>query len=176
MLSKKQKTIVALIAILLAGALVGANMLMKRITTNTPTPTPVSQQVAPASPETDPDAFTDRDAQDVCERLAPDALKAYVTDTPDRERLLQRYFTPNARGLSISVHDIAQQPATRFSGFLNTSDGDTAVCSVATGIDAPWILEFRWDDSDDWLCDGVSGGMNGAYRQRTGQAPKAQER
>lgn len=176
MLSKKQKTIVALIAILLAGALVGANMLMKRIKTNMQTPAPASQSVSPASPEADSDAFMTRDAQTVCERLAPDALKAYVTDAPDRAQLLHRYFTPNARGLSISVHDIADQPATRFSGFLNTSDGDTAVCSVTTGIDAPWILEFRWNNEDGWLCDGVSGGMSGAYRQRTGQAPKAQER
>lgn len=176
MLSKRQKIIIAFVALMLAGALVGANLLMRRIKAHTPQPTDTSQSAAPTPNATDSGTFMDRDAQTMCERLAPDTLKAYTTDSPARSRLLQRYFTPDARGLSISVHDIAEQPATQFSGFLNTSDGDTAICSVTTGIDAPWILEFRWDDADGWMCVGVSGGMNGAYRQRSGQAPKAEGR
>lgn len=174
MLSKKQKIIITIIAILLAGALAGANMFMRKLKSHTPPSAAETQSVASTTPSSDTAAFMGRDAQDMCERLAPAALKAYVTDAPDRAQLLQRYFTPTARGLSISVHDIAEQPAKQFSGFLNTDNGDTAVCSVATGIDAPWILEFRWDDTNGWMCDGVSGGMNGAYRQRSGQAPKAE--
>lgn len=179
MLTKRQKTAVAIIAVLLVAVLVGMNAAMNAIrsrseaheTANHPTQTTERDD----DYDTADGAYMTRDAETMCAQLAPKALAAYVTDSADRDELLQKYFTPNAQGLTVSVKELAKQPSDSFEGFLNTSEGITAVCSVATGIEAPWILSYSWDDANGWRCDAVTGGMIGAYKQHSGKAPKAKE-
>lgn len=104
---------------------------------------------------------------DLCARTAPRAVRAYVTDSLDRKRLLRRYFTPRAGGLNIPVSDIAPQPAAEFAGFLNEgTPRATATCSVSTGLESPWILDYEYSADSGWLCTSIAGPMNQAYKQQ----------
>lgn len=104
---------------------------------------------------------------DLCAKTAPKAVRAYVTDSPDRKRLLRRYFTPRAGGLNIPVSDIAPQPAAEFAGFLNEgTPRATATCSVSTGLESPWILDYEYSADSGWLCTSIAGPMNQAYKQQ----------
>lgn len=107
----------------------------------------------------------------LCEDTAPKAVRAYVTASPDRKRLLRRYFAPHAGGLDIPVSDIAPQPAEQFAGFLNEGTPHaTATCSVSTGLESPWILDWEYSAESGWLCTSIAGPMGQAYEQRKGAA------
>ncbi|WP_270552860.1 hypothetical protein [Bifidobacterium pseudocatenulatum] len=85
-------------------------------------------------------------AAEVCEGTAPKALKAYVaTDSPDRARLLGRYFTPDAAGLDVPAGRIAPQP-----------------------------LEYEYT-ADGWLCTAVTGPSDGAYVVQDGAPDTGKE-
>lgn len=106
----------------------------------------------------------------LCETTAPKAVKAYVTASPDRQRLLRRYFAPHAGGLNIPVSHIAPQPAEKFAGFLNEGTPHaTATCSVSTGLESPWILDWEYSAESGWLCTSIAGPMGQAYEQRKGE-------
>ncbi len=197
MLTKRQKILIAVLAAALILTLIGLNSLLagirhkRQAATEDGAPASHSataepnvsdrayETAAPAShsataePNVSDRAYETASA--VCEHLAPQALHAYIDDAPGRDERLARHFTPDARGLSIPPSEIAEQPSERFAGFLNTGDDDNAVCSVTTGTEAPWILTYARDDRHGWLCTGVTGGMQGAYRQHEGPAPKAKE-
>lgn len=114
-------------------------------------------------------------AAEVCEGTAPKALKAYVaTDSPDRARLLGRYFTPDAAGLDVPAGRIAPQPLDAFSGFLATGGRTTATCMVATGLESPWTLEYEYT-ADGWLCTAVTGPSDGAYVVQDGAPDTGKE-
>lgn len=103
----------------------------------------------------------------LCETTAPKAVKAYVTASPDRQRLLRRYFAPHAGGLDIPVSRIAPQPAAGFAGFLNEGTPHAAAtCSVSTGLESPWILDWEYDADSGWLCTSIAGPMGQAYKQQ----------
>lgn len=176
MLTKRQKILIAVLAAALILTLIGLNSLLAGIRHKRQAATedgaPASHS-ATAEPNVSERAYETASA--VCEHLAPQALHAYIDDAPGRDERLARHFTPDARGLSIPPSEIAEQPSERFAGFLNTGDDDNAVCSVTTGTEAPWILTYARDDRHGWLCTGVTGGMQGAYRQHEGPAPKAKE-
>lgn len=177
MLSKKQKRLIALFALLLVVALIAANYFMAKA--NKPSQVQDPSRPTASAPatinESDSEKYMVRDAGEMCEELAPRTLHAYIDDTPDRSELLSRYFTPNAQGLTIPVSEIAKQPTDTFTGFLGASDDASATCSVATGLSAPWILHYTYSTEDGWMCDSVSGGMDGAYKTKEGKAPKASD-
>lgn len=88
--------------------------------------------------------------EQVCEQVAPEALAAYVTDSPNRPKKLERYFTKDARGLDVPVSDIQPQPAPTFTGYLAFGrDNDTAICNVWTGLESPWRLTLN-HQSNSW--------------------------
>ena len=178
MLSKKQKRLIALIAILLVAALIAANYFTSKASVAHPQQTTAAHPTPSSTATTDSadaERYMARDAGTMCEQLAPKALHAYIDDTSDRGELLARYFTPDAQGLTIPVSEIAKQPTNVFNGFLSTSDEDTAICSVTTGLSAPWILHYTYSADKGWLCDSVAGGMDGAYKTKEGKAPKASD-
>lgn len=109
-------------------------------------------------------ASTRASALKLCSDIAPKAAKAYVTDSENRESELRKYFTTDAQGLNIPVSRIEPQPAADFAGGLNTASGDTAVCSVHTGLESPWMLTWQWTDDDGWLCTAIAGPLDGAYK------------
>lgn len=102
------------------------------------------------------------EAGDVCADLAPRALRAYVTDSPDRDGALREMFTADAAGLSIPASRIMSQPLDTFTGFLVSGDGRTATCAVATGLASAWTMTYEYDDGR-WLCSAVAGPLDGAY-------------
>lgn len=176
-LSKKQKMGIAFVAILLMGILAGANTLLQHAKTGRAESAALQSTSAHPHEQSadmeESDAYMIHDAQTMCAQFAPKALQAYVTSGNQRSVLLQRYFTPDAQGLTVAVNEIAKQPLDTFTGFWNVSSEDSAVCSVATGTEAPWTMTFEWTDADGWKCSAVSGGMRGAYREHNGPAPKA---
>ena len=111
------------------------------------------------------------DAREVCETLAPKAVKAYTGHKKGRARLLKIYFTDDAQGLNIPADRIAAQPDVQYVGALNTGDGSSAVCSVHTGLESPWMLTWRWDVDAGWLCTGINGPLEGAYTTLGDTAP-----
>lgn len=103
-----------------------------------------------------------QDASGLCVRYAPRVLQAYTTDTPNRATLIAQYYTKHANGLSIPVTRIARQPLDEYTGFLMTSSQGSVTCSVGTGLQAPWILEFGKQINGRWLCSSVAGPWKGA--------------
>ncbi|MFQ8744617.1 MAG: hypothetical protein ACLR82_02190 [Bifidobacterium longum] len=103
-------------------------------------------------------------ATDVCADAAPKATKAYVTDSTDRDKQLDRYFAKDAAGLNIPISRIALQPDVEFAGGLNTGDDATATCSVHTGLESPWTLTYQWTPETGWKCTGIQGPIDGAYK------------
>lgn len=100
---------------------------------------------------------------EVCERLAPKAAAAYTSKGEDRDRLVKRYFTADAQGLTIPADRIAEQPDVQASGGMNAGTDTTATCSVWTGLESPWTLTYRWTVDKGWKCTGISGPLEGAY-------------
>lgn len=99
---------------------------------------------------------------DVCEKLAPRTLQAYMT--MPRKDLKGVWLTPNAQGLEIPISAISKQPLKDFSGALSGgSQYSTAVCTVWTGLESPWLLQYRYDGEDGWLAVMVQGPSEGAY-------------
>lgn len=105
-----------------------------------------------------------KDPSVLCVRFAPRVLKVYTTDTPNRAALISQYYTRNANGLSLPVARIARQPLDEYTGFLMTSSRGSVTCSVGTGLEAPWILQFSKQSDGRWLCSSVAGPWKGAYK------------
>ena len=101
---------------------------------------------------------------DLCSAVAPKALTAYAIASSGRARLLARYFTSDADGLSIPVDRIARQPleSSAWTGFeLTGTDRSAATCSVSTGLASPWIMEWTFSPRVGWRCSSVTAPLEG---------------
>lgn len=126
--------------------------------------------------ETSPAPAAERlDPSEVCATLAPKAVAAYTSKDPGRDRLIKRYFTPDAQGLNIPADRIAVQPDVRASGGMNAGSATTATCSVWTGLESPWTLTWEWEGADGWLCTGINGPLEGAYTTLGDKAPERED-
>ena len=168
-MSRKHRTMLVLLAIALTTVLIVFGWAGRHAvgrTSGEPTPSVVTTTVAanPRPSKTDP-ALKTRDAQRLCEQTAPKVVTLYVTDSPDRSRLLDEYFTAQATGRNVPVSHIKPQPAKQFAGALNVEQPlGHAVCSVNTGLQSsPWMLEFDWEGTLGWRCTSVEGPIRGAY-------------
>ena len=112
---------------------------------------------------------------EVCEKLAPKATAAYTSKGADREKLIKRYFTADAQGLTITADRIADQPDVQASGGMLTGDSTTATCSVWTGLESPWTLTYRWTADEGWKCTGINGPLDGAYTTLGDKAPEEKD-
>lgn len=172
-MSRKQKLLLAALAAGLAAAILLIGWLMGHVSGRTAGPAPASAAPSAAAPKSrrhapakpDP-ALLDGSPERLCEQAAPRAAKAYVTDSPQRRRLLRAYFKPDAKGLETPVSRILPQPAKTFTGAMNTGEArQHAVCSVYTGLkSSPWMLEFDWADGHGWQGTSIEGPIDGAYR------------
>lgn len=165
-------TILAALAVLAAGWLL-SGLNDGRTATTTPEPEPAATPRKPAAtprPETAPGRSVAATASAACVDLAPRTLKAYMGE--DRSRLKGPWFTEDAQGLDVPVSGIAPQPVETFTGSLNTgADRSMAVCSVWTGLESPWILQYRYTNEAGWLAVMVQGPAEGAYTLSGGPRP-----
>lgn len=93
-----------------------------------------------------------------CDAMAADAVRAFVTDSPDREASLRRLFTDDAQGLSTPVSALAgQDPSADYGTGLMDGSASTAVCSVWNGGESPWIVSLRRQDTGRWMATGIQG-------------------
>lgn len=123
---------------------------------------PASQAISIEGPKTEQkkkrDVVRVLKPEQVCEQVAPKALTAYVTDSPNRSTKLKQYFVKDAKGLDIPVSEIQPQPAQTFTGYLAFGqDHDTAVCNVWTGLESPWRLTFHYRQTNSWKSRQVEG-------------------
>lgn len=106
--------------------------------------------------------------EQVCEQVAPKALTAYVTDSPNRPEKLGQYFAKDAEGLGIPVSDIQPQPARTFTGYLAFGrDDDTAICNVWTGLESSWRLIFDYYENGGWKIIQCEGPVSEPYHDET---------
>ncbi|WP_126029988.1 hypothetical protein [Bifidobacterium callimiconis] len=97
-------------------------------------------------------------AAGACDAMAADAVRAFVTDSPDRDAALHRLFTDDAQGLSTPVSALAGQDAdVDYGTGLMDGSASTAVCSVWNGGESPWIVSLRVQDTGRWMATGIQG-------------------
>lgn len=168
-MSRKHRTMLALLSIALTAVLLllgwaGRHAMGRASDEPTSSAVEMTAGAKPRPSKTDPSLKT-RDAQRLCEQTAPKVVTLYVTDSPDRSRLLDEYFTAQATGRNVPVSHIKPQPAKQFAGALNVEQPlGHAVCSVNTGLQSsPWMLEFDWEGTFGWRCTSVQGPIRGAY-------------
>lgn len=132
-----------------------------------PSPSSTSRAAKPrpsrtARPKPRPGRSVASTASAACTDLAPRTLKAYMGE--DRSKLKGSWFTTDAQGLDVPASGIARQPLDGFTGTMNTgSDRSTAVCSVWTGLESPWVIQYRYTNEAGWLAVMVQGPAEGAY-------------
>lgn len=115
-----------------------------------------------ARPKPRPGRSVASTASAACTDLAPRTLRAYMDG--DRSRLKGSWFTEDAQGLDVPASGIARQPLDAFTGTMNAgSDRSTAVCSVWTGLESPWVVQYRYTNEAGWLAVMVQGPAEGAY-------------
>jgi hypothetical protein len=167
MIDRKRKIMLAVLGVLLVAGLCAMAFWPTNIRQQETQP--ASQTVSIDQPKTERKKKNDTASvlrpEQVCEQVAPKALVAYVTDSPDRPAKLQQYFTKDAKGLDILVSGIRPQPAQIFTGYLAFGrNDDTAICNVWTGLESPWILSSSYRRSDGWKIMQIEGPSKGGYR------------
>lgn len=110
--------------------------------------------------------------EDVCGELAPKALEQFIAGAD-----LDDLFTSGADGLEWAGKNQEQTlPADQWTGFLNASQKDEAVCAVWTGEESPWILQYRHTNDKGWLVDWINGPGMGMKNLQPGKPDPIPER
>ncbi|MBW3089215.1 hypothetical protein [Bifidobacterium miconisargentati] len=106
-------------------------------------------------------------AGDVCGKLAPKALTAYL----DADADLTGWFAENAEGLQWRSKIIAQPDADP-QGFLSYQADDAVSCSVYQGLPFAWTLTYEKDKTMGWIITRIDPPSEGAFTPSKGTGPQ----
>lgn len=82
-------------------------------------------------------------ADELCLYMAPNAVRHYISDSPDRDMMLMEYFLDDADGLEIPVEQIRHDDAvSEGSGYVSTANRDEVTCIVKTEAGVTWEVYY----------------------------------
>ena len=91
------------------------------------------------------DTETTNPISTVCMHHAPVAVMTYLTDSPERDKELERYFVKDAEGLEIPLEELDRSDAGMIGeGYMRVSVNDTFVaCVVDMPSGASWDVVYE---------------------------------